>query len=97
MLCKVLKVSRQGYYKWLNNIDKPEQFGIKPFLKIFPGQSKIQYNFLKNYSVGISTQNLWWGPGIKNSLLMTNNAAGFLHQGFGGGDGRVQFIQRGLD
>ena len=68
-----------SYYKWLNNIDKPEQFGIKPFLKIFPGQSKIQYNFLKNYSVGISTQNLWWGPGIKNSLLMTNNAAGFLH------------------
>ena len=68
-----------SYYKWLNNIDAPEQFGIKPFFKILPGQSKIQYNFLKNYSVGISTQNLWWGPGIKNSLLMTNNAAGFLH------------------
>ena len=69
----------ESYYKWLNKIDAPEQFGIKPFVKVFLGQSKIQYNFFNNYSVGISTQNLWWGPGIKNSLLMTNNAAGFLH------------------
>ena len=68
-----------SYYKWLNNIDAPEQFGIKPILKAFPGQSKIQFNFYKDISVGISTQNIWWGPGIKNSLLMTNNAAGFLH------------------
>lgn len=68
-----------SYYKWLNNIDAPEQFGTKPFVKAFPGQSKIQYNFAKHFSAGISTQNLWWGPGIKNSLLMTNNAAGFLH------------------
>jgi hypothetical protein len=68
-----------SYYKWLNNIDAPEQFGTKPILKAFPGQSKIQYNFYKDISVGISTQNIWWGPGIKNSLLMSNNAAGFLH------------------
>jgi|694.fasta_scaffold07461_2 hypothetical protein len=68
-----------SYYKWLNNVDAPEQFGTKPILKAFPGQSKIQYNFYKDISVGISTQNIWWGPGIKNSLLMTNNAAGFLH------------------
>ncbi|MFY8165107.1 MAG: capsule assembly Wzi family protein, partial [Sediminibacterium sp.] len=71
----------QSYYRWLNKIDAPEQFGTKPFVKAFPGQSKIQYNFSKDVSVGISTQNLWWGPGIRNSLLMTNNAAGFLHLG----------------
>jgi hypothetical protein len=29
--------------------------------------------------LGISTENLWWGPGMRNSLLMTNNADGFPH------------------
>ncbi|MEL7006816.1 MAG: capsule assembly Wzi family protein, partial [Bacteroidota bacterium] len=33
----------------------------------------------KNLGVGISTENLWWGPGKKNSLLMSNNARGFSH------------------
>jgi hypothetical protein len=68
-----------SYYNWLNKIDAPEQFGIKPFLKIFPGQSSIKYNFKENWSASLSTENIWWGPGIKNSLLMTNNAPGFLH------------------
>ncbi|WP_332914388.1 capsule assembly Wzi family protein [Algoriphagus boritolerans] len=27
----------------------------------------------------MSTENLWWGPGRRNSLLMGNNAPGFLH------------------
>jgi hypothetical protein len=31
------------------------------------------------FSTGISNENLWWGPGKKNSLLMSNNAPGFLH------------------
>ncbi len=69
----------QSYYRWLNKIDAPEQFGTNSFLKLFPGQSKIQYNFSKNWVANISTENLWWGPGTKNSLIMTNNAAGFLH------------------
>jgi hypothetical protein len=29
--------------------------------------------------LGLSNENLWWGPGMKNSLLMTNNGPGFLH------------------
>jgi hypothetical protein len=29
--------------------------------------------------IGLSTENLWWGPGRYNSLLMSNNAPGFLH------------------
>ncbi|MFX8805488.1 capsule assembly Wzi family protein, partial [Acinetobacter baumannii] len=32
--------------------------------------------------VGISSENLWWGPGIYNSLLMSNNAPGFWHLTF---------------
>ena len=46
--------------------------------KVFPGQSAAGIR-LGAVSMGISTQNLWWGPGIRSSLLMSNNAPGFLH------------------
>lgn len=48
------------------------------FTKIFPGQSFLKAH-LGFISVGISTENLWWGPGINSSLLMSNNAPGFMH------------------
>ena len=28
---------------------------------------------------GLSTENLWLGPGLRNSILLTNNAPGFPH------------------
>jgi hypothetical protein len=46
--------------------------------KIFPGQSAAGIR-VGSVSMGVSTQNLWWGPGIRSSLLMSNNAPGFLH------------------
>ena len=46
--------------------------------KILPGQSSIRYD-LNKISLSASTQNLWWGPGISNSMLMSNNAPGFFH------------------
>ena len=46
--------------------------------KVYPGQSNLLYNS-KNISFGISTENLWWGPGINHSLILTNNASGFSH------------------
>jgi hypothetical protein len=46
--------------------------------KILPGQSSVRYD-LGKVSLSASTQNLWWGPGIYNSMLMSNNAPGFFH------------------
>jgi hypothetical protein len=46
--------------------------------KVFPGQSAAGIR-LGSVSMGVSTQNLWWGPGMRSSLLMSNNAPGFLH------------------
>jgi hypothetical protein len=46
--------------------------------KVFPGQSAAGIR-VGAVSMGVSTQNLWWGPGIRSSLLMSNNAPGFLH------------------
>ncbi len=50
----------------------------KSFQQIFPGQSFVKAA-LGPIAIGVSTQNLWWGPGIYSSLLMSNNAPGFLH------------------
>ncbi|AWW30529.1 hypothetical protein DN752_10545 [Echinicola strongylocentroti] len=66
------------YYEWLNTSDIPERFGNGAYTKFLPGQSSIKYTY-RDFSVGISTESLWWGPGKRNSLLMSNNAPGFLH------------------
>ncbi|MFC6099500.1 capsule assembly Wzi family protein [Olivibacter domesticus] len=61
-----------------NQIDAPERFGTGSYTKFLPGQSSVRLNF-HPISIGISTENLWWGPGMRNSLLMSNSAPGFLH------------------
>jgi hypothetical protein len=66
------------YYEYLNRIDMPETFGRQPYLSVLLGQSSFRYNH-KSFSLGVSTENLWWGPGRRSSLLMSNNAPGFLH------------------
>lgn len=48
------------------------------YQKIFAGQSHIRFS-AAGLSVGVSTENLWWGPGRRGALLMTNNAPGFTH------------------
>lgn len=48
------------------------------YAKIFPGQSFLKAH-IGPISIGVSSENLWWGPGINSSLLMSNNAPGFLH------------------
>ncbi|MDB5231152.1 MAG: hypothetical protein JWN76_1957 [Chitinophagaceae bacterium] len=67
------------YYEYvINKIDQPSRFGPDKINKWFPGQSAIRFNPGK-LSFGLSTENIWWGPGLRNALTMTNNAPGFLH------------------
>jgi len=63
---------------FLNTIDIPEKFGNNPYKKALWGQSSIRLTF-GAVSFGLSNENLWWGPGVQNALLMTNSAAGFKH------------------
>ncbi|MES2372519.1 MAG: capsule assembly Wzi family protein [Bacteroidota bacterium] len=66
-------------YQYINNkIDMYSRFGTKPITQLFPGQSSISYTY-QSVSAGLSTENIWWGPGLRNSLVMTNNAPGFAH------------------
>jgi len=65
-------------YKLWNKIDMPERFGEKSISKTLIGQSSIKLNF-KGLSFGISNENIWWGPSIRNSIMMSNHARGFKH------------------
>lgn len=59
-------------------IEYVEVFGQGPYSKLLPGQSSIRLNY-GAFSIGASTENIWWGPGQYNSLLFSNNAFGFQH------------------
>ena len=59
-------------------IEYVEVFGKGPYNKLLPGQSSIRLNY-GAFSLGASTENIWWGPGQYNSLLFSNNTFGFQH------------------
>jgi hypothetical protein len=63
---------------YLNFSDIPERLGENPYHKVSWGESSIKFG-INNIDIGLSTENLWWGPGQQNSLIMSNNAPGFFH------------------
>ncbi len=68
------------YYQLVrNNIDDFRAVGHgKRIDTTTLGQSYLSLN-LGKISMGLSNQNIWWGPGINNSLIFTNTSAGFKH------------------
>lgn len=51
------------------------------YTKMLMGQSSVRVS-KAGFSLGLSTENMYWGPGLHNSLLMSNNAPGFTHLTF---------------
>lgn len=66
------------YFINSNYIDNYSQFGTNKIFYNSIGQSRIGYRKNK-HSFGLSNENIWWGPGILNSLIFTNHAPGFKH------------------
>src|SRR5262249_66653 len=60
------------------SIDLPLRFGDRPRKRIDFGQSSLTVD-VPIVSFGVATENLWWGPGIQNAILLSNNAPGFPH------------------
>jgi len=72
-----------GLSRWANpfnsgNIDLPLRMGPSDFWTFDLGQSLLRAD-LGPFALGISNENLWWGPGIRDALLMTNSGPGFPH------------------
>lgn len=75
---------RTQYREYFNLIDRPERYRNARYYRVIPGNSYITAH-AGPINVSVSTQNLWWGPGQRQSLLLSNNAEGFLHASIGSG------------
>jgi hypothetical protein len=60
------------------SIDLPSRPGDGSSLALDPGQTSLTVR-LGPAAAGWSTENHWWGPGIRNALVMSNHAPGFPH------------------
>jgi len=61
-----------------DNLGEPDRFGTDSFNRTYLGQSFIKLN-LGSISVGLSSENIFWGPGRYSGLVMTQNAPGMNH------------------
>lgn len=60
------------------SIDLPLRFGDRSHTRVEAGQSSLTVR-VGPTELGAATENLWWGPGIRNAIVLSNNAAGFPH------------------
>jgi hypothetical protein len=60
------------------SIDSPLRYGTERMRRVDPGQSSLTIT-AGNAAFGAATENLWWGPGIRNAITLSNNAPGFPH------------------
>jgi hypothetical protein len=69
-----------AYANWIygDALDYPQRFGPSSFWTPSLGQSYVQIAYA-GVGLGISTENMWWGPSMRNSILMTNTGAGMPH------------------
>ncbi|MFL5540221.1 MAG: capsule assembly Wzi family protein [Longimicrobiaceae bacterium] len=66
---------------WLtgrNSADLPYRFGGASRTRILPGESSLTLR-AGALSLGAATEEQWWGPGVRNAILFTNQAAGVPH------------------
>ncbi len=60
------------------SIDRPLRFGDSSLDGIHAGQSTLSVR-TGAATFGLSTENEWWGPGVRNAIVLSNNAPGFAH------------------
>lgn len=60
------------------SIDQPLRMGDKKIKRIDAGQSSALLYF-GPVAFGAATENEWWGPGVRNAIVLSSNAGGFPH------------------
>jgi hypothetical protein len=60
------------------SIDQPLRFGKGPIHRFDVGQSTAMFA-TNRFDFGLSNENEWWGPGIRNAIVLSDNAPGFPH------------------
>lgn len=59
-------------------LDAPQRFGDEPLQRFDWGNTNVRAE-LGPVAIGLSHESMWWGPGVRNDVLLTNNAPGFWH------------------
>lgn len=59
-------------------IDRPFRFGPDSYTTLDWGHSSVRFHH-HDIELGLSSEPLWWGPGVQYALTMSNNAAGVPH------------------
>jgi hypothetical protein len=57
------------------SLDWPLRFGDVALAAVDPGSSELSVEWPR-VAAGATTSSEWWGPGIRNALILSNNAAG---------------------
>jgi hypothetical protein len=77
-LAPVTRAGADAYaYPW-RQIDLPQRLGEGRVAILDPGQSSARLTW-RGATMGFGTESLWWGPGIRNAIIMSDNAPGFPH------------------
>ena len=66
------------YVASLWSIDQPLRLGEDRIQRLDLGQTTAMFS-TRRFELGFSNENEWWGPGIRNAIVLSNNAPGFPH------------------
>jgi hypothetical protein len=66
------------YHAGRVSADLPVRFGTRAIRSFDLGESAL-WLVAKGTAAGVSTESQWWGPGIRNAIVMSNNAGGIPH------------------
>ena len=71
-------------YPWHIGIDYPQRFGDGAVTSLGLGQSELRLD-VGPFTAAASNENVWWGPGVRNAIVMGAAAPGFPHLDVGTG------------
>lgn len=80
-----IRAARSGTSPFANywiSIDQPQRMGNQALLSASLGQSSATFHSF-NTEISIGTQNVRLGPGLRNNILLSENASGFPHVAVG--------------
>lgn len=66
------------FHPWPSSLDLPYRFGNERLAAVDAGQSTLNVD-VGRALLGAGTENVWWGPGAMNAIVLSNNAPGFPH------------------
>lgn len=66
------------WYVGRHSADLPLRFGNQPLARVQPGQSALAVE-LGPVTAGAATEDQWWGPGVRNAIVLSNQAGGVPH------------------